>query len=118
MKRRLEVLARDREGESICEFARSFDHHAVDPWIIRAVYEELQNYLKSDQAVFPIRSTDRLVEDLSVDLEDLNLDVAPTIAQRVGRSVIDTKANPLFGKVHTVGDLVIFFNHQPRGNAT
>jgi len=38
-KRRLDALANSRPGETICQFARSFDTRAVDTWIIRAVYE-------------------------------------------------------------------------------
>src|SRR4051812_38140996 len=38
---RLARLAADRQGESICTFARSFDCRAIDTWIIRAVFEEL-----------------------------------------------------------------------------
>lgn len=117
-KRRLRTVAMAREGESICEFARSFDRHAVDPWIIRAVYEEVQSHLKSFQPAFPLRSTDRLVDDLDIDSEDLELDVASTIAERAGRSMRASDANPLFGKVHTVGDLVMFFNRQPKEHAT
>lgn len=37
-KRRFEILARSRNGDSICEFARSFDTRATDTWIIRAAH--------------------------------------------------------------------------------
>src|SRR5471032_295887 len=46
-RRRLRALAAQRSGESICDFARSFDARAVDTWVIRAVYEALQDYLAS-----------------------------------------------------------------------
>ena len=36
------ALFQERDGDSICEFARSFDVKVVDTWVIRAVYEELQ----------------------------------------------------------------------------
>lgn len=45
-KRREERLVADRQGESIGSFARSFDYRAIDTWIIRAVYEELQFYCR------------------------------------------------------------------------
>lgn len=44
-KARIKRLAASRAGESICEFARSFERRRVDAWIIRAVYDELQEYL-------------------------------------------------------------------------
>src|SRR5689334_16448601 len=44
-KRRKHLLIAARDGESICQFARSFDRHRVDTWVIRAVYEQLQLYL-------------------------------------------------------------------------
>lgn len=37
-------LLKNKEGESICDFAKSFDAKLIDTWVIRAVYEELQNY--------------------------------------------------------------------------
>eukprot|EP01034_Spumella_vulgaris_P040373 gene40373-49929_t len=39
----LSLLAARRPGHSICHFAREFDCHAVDTWVIRAVYETLQD---------------------------------------------------------------------------
>ncbi|HEX5998235.1 MAG TPA: hypothetical protein VFZ16_02380 [Hyphomicrobiaceae bacterium] len=38
--RRDRRIAKEREGESICRFARGFDCRKVDTRIIRAVYEE------------------------------------------------------------------------------
>src|SRR5262245_18821422 len=58
--RRLARLATDRQGESICSFARSFDYRAVDTWIIRAVFEELQPYCNFGRHVLPLRATDGL----------------------------------------------------------
>jgi acyl carrier protein len=115
-KARLVALAESRSGESICEFARSFERKEIDTWVVRAVYEQLQRYLGEDPSV-PIRATDRLKEDLPIDSEDLELDLMAEIAQRTGRSLDNTIANPYYDKVRTVGDLVLFFNAQPR-NAT
>ncbi len=113
-KRRLAALAAERAGESICEFARSFNAREVDTWVVRAVYEQLQNYLASDQPAFPVRSSDRLVKGLLEDPDDLDLSLVNEIAERTGRSLEGAESNPLFGKVHTVCDLVLFFNAQPK----
>jgi hypothetical protein len=43
-KAQLRKLAESRAGESICEFARCFERHQVDTWVIRAVYEQLQEH--------------------------------------------------------------------------
>jgi len=109
--RRLSV-ARSRGVEGICEFARSFDCRQVDTWIVRAVYEELQEELGQMQP-FPIRASDRFVEELGIDLEELDMTHVPAIAARTGRSLQRCKSNTYWGQVRTVADLVHFFNAQP-----
>lgn len=99
------AIAKARSGESICSFARSFDCRRVDPWIIRGVYEEFAG-------AFPVRASDSFTDDLWVCDEDLD-DHGHDIAERVGRSMENTEENPMFGKVETVGDLVMFLRHQP-----
>jgi hypothetical protein len=106
-------LIESRRGGSICEFARSFDVRAVDPWIIRATFEQIRNYLSAKDSV-AIRATDNLTGDLLIDPEDLDFDVAVEIAQRTGRSLENTERNPYFGRVTLVSDLVHFFNEQPK----
>ncbi|OGA87485.1 MAG: hypothetical protein A2Z90_11110 [Burkholderiales bacterium GWA2_64_37] len=113
----LRNLAAERNGESICEFARDFDTRAVDTWIVRAVYEQVQGQLKHVHPAFPVRASDRLKEDLHLDDDDLDMDLAVQVEQRTGRSLDETKANPLFGKVKTVRDLVLFFHAQPKRGA-
>ncbi|CAN5863194.1 hypothetical protein BH11PSE12_BH11PSE12_05960 [soil metagenome] len=108
----LRRLAEARAGESICEFARDFDNRAVDTWIVRAVYEQIQGQLKHIHPAFPVRASDRLKEDLRLDDDDLDMDIAMQVEQRTGRSLDQTKANPLLGKVKTVRDLVLFFQAQ------
>lgn len=93
-------MATERQAESICSFARSFDRREACPWVVRAVYEMYS-------ASFPIRADDKL------DAEDMDFD-AEEIAERAGRSLECVEANPLFGKVATAGDLVLFLSHQPR----
>ena len=113
MKRRLGLLAAERQNEDICKFAKSFDYRNLDTWIIRATYEELQGYLKIATDKFPIRATDRLKEDLNLDPEDLD-DIAHNIAERAKYDMSETKNNPLYDKVNTVADMVLFFSYQPK----
>lgn len=110
----LRCLAAEREGESICDFARDFDARQVDTWIVRAVYEQLQYQLTDVSPAFPVRASDRLKEDLHLDDDDLDMDIAQEVEQRTGRSLDDPSANPYFGKVKTVRDLVMFFQSQPK----
>jgi hypothetical protein len=106
--RRQRRVAASRRGESICTFASSFDCRATDRWIVRAVYEELATVVQ-----FPIRPADRLEDDLKIDLEDLD-EYAVAVAQRSARTLSGCEANPLYGKVKTVRELVEFFVRQPR----
>lgn len=117
-KNRLVVLAALRRNESICTFAKSFNPHEVDTWVIRAVYEQLQMYLASTYPQFPVRAEDTLDGCLITDPDDLALDLAKEIAARTGRSLDNTQSNPYYGNVNTVRDLVLFFNAQPRENET
>lgn len=116
-KARLVALATVRRSDSICSFSRSFDTREVDTWVIRAVYEQLQNYLSSAYPDFPIRADDRLIDGLSIDAEDLDMDLVSEIAERTGRSLENAKSNPYYQQVHTVRDLVLFFNAQPLTSA-
>lgn len=108
--RRLEQLAEGRNSESICAFARSFDCRAIDTWILRAVYETLQEFLAAPH--FPLRASDRLSDDLAFDADDLD-ELADEIAERSGRTLENAEYNPLYSKVESVRDLVLFFTFQP-----
>ena len=99
VERRLQVMAARRQGESICTFVRAFDCRAFDTWVLRATYEQLTAYVG-----FPVRPDDRLVEDLTIDSEDLN-DLAEEIGGAAGRSMEDTADNPWFGQVNTVAEV-------------
>jgi len=112
-RKRLTRIALERQGEGICEFARSFERRTADPWVIRAVYDALQPYFFGRDQRFPVRATDRLAEDIHTDPEDVN-DMACDIAERTGHDMRDTEKNPLYDRVKTVGDMVMFFSHQPR----
>jgi hypothetical protein len=109
-ERRLKVLAGERAGESIFTFARSFDCRAVDTWIIRAAYDELSNAL-------PASASDRFKQEFRFDDDSLE-DSGYSIARRCGRSMERSEENPLYGKVHTVRDLVMFLNQQPRAQGS
>jgi hypothetical protein len=111
-KRRLELMLVERKDLSICQFARSFDRRAVDPWIIRAVYVALQS--ATSQASLPIIAADRLIVDLGIDGEALDEEICDEIANRTRRSLNDCEQNPMYCQVHTARDLVHFFNAQPR----
>lgn len=110
----LRRLAAQREGKSICEFARDFDTRTVDTWILRAVYEQIQAQLNHVHPAFPVRASDLLKEDFHLDDDDLDIELALQIGQRTGRSLAQTTENPLFGEVNTVRDLVLFFQSQPK----
>jgi len=105
--KKFELLMSARVGENICSFRRAFDLQKVDPWIVRAVYEEVRE-LTGD---YPIRASDRFVEELRIESDDAE-DIAANVAARAGYDFSDFSANPLAGIVFTVGDLVMFFTHQ------
>ena len=109
-------LAASRQGESICDFARSFDR-STDTWILRAVYEELGRFISVDRRPLPVRREDRCENDLKIDPEDLD-DLARNIAFRAGRSMKASDKNPLYDKVKTVSDFVAFLEHQPRAQSS
>ncbi len=113
---RLTSLAALRSNESICTFAKSFNTREVDTWVIRAVYEQLQNYLEASYPQFPIRADDQLDGCLITDPDDLDLDLAKEISMRTGRSLESAKDNPYYANIKTVRDLVLFFNAQPYAN--
>ena len=110
---RLCGLAAQREGESICQFAQSFDARTVDTWIIRAVYDTLQQELEHRHPAFPVRASDAL-DDLLMDSDDLDMAIVPEVARRAGRSLKGLEANPYYGKVRSVADLVMCFNSQAK----
>ncbi|MBY6211230.1 hypothetical protein KUV95_06665 [Microbulbifer agarilyticus] len=117
LEKHFQKLCEERSGLSICEFSRDFDPKLVDTWIIRAVYEQLQAALPTEQTV-PIKASDGLFDTLMLDEDDLDLDLVEEIAQRTSRSLEGYESNPYYGKVTTARNLVLFFNHQDRASAT
>ncbi len=111
-QRLLRHFAERRVGQSICHFARDFNCRITDTLVVRATYEEMQEYFRFVRPHFPLRSSDNFKTDLRMDDEDLE-DVVYSIAHRSQRSLSHTEKNPLFGKVETMRDLVLFLNAQP-----
>lgn len=103
-------LISQRVGESLCTFSREQDLHDVDTFVVRAVYEEIQLDLPIENV--PLRWSDQLYSDLRLEADDVE-DLIERVAQRTARCIKHTAANPLFGNILTVGDLIAFFNHQP-----
>ena len=112
--RRLRREATARPGEDIGTFARALDRRApnFDPWIVRAVWDALQPYVRYGEQHLPIRPSDRLDEDLRMDPDDLP-ELAVEIALRVGRSSTDWQRNPKAHSVRTVADLIALIEYQP-----
>ncbi|RMW99671.1 hypothetical protein EBQ26_04455 [Allofranklinella schreckenbergeri] len=117
----MQALAQRRCGQSICQFARQANCRQHDPWVVRAVYEELAHAAGalsgSAQPLplpLPVHWDDNLTKTLYLDGDALDMDIAPEIARRAGRCIKNTRHNPWYGKVRTAGDLVQFFNAQPR----
>lgn len=112
--RKLGKLAVTRSGESICQFARSFDLRDFDPVLIRAVSETVQAQAGSPPV--PLRSDDRLVEELELDGDDLE-EIIREASLLAGRSLEKPDLNSLYGRIFTVRHVVEFLHHQPRNEA-
>jgi hypothetical protein len=110
---RFRRLARKRTGLTICQFARSFDFRRVDTKIIRAAYEGLQEWAGGGVKNFPVMASDDIAGLYRIEDEELD-DFAKELAHKLGRDWNDHEKNPLYGKVITVRDLVLFLNFQPK----
>jgi hypothetical protein len=85
-----------------------------DPWVLRASWDALQSYLQFSGGHVPLRANDGLFrEPLWIDPDDAD-DILEEIAQRAGHSLERTAANPFYGHIDSVGDLVMFVTLQPR----
>lgn len=114
-KERRTALARERDGESLCTFVRSFDYRTIDTWILRAVYEELQSYFGTCPPIVPIRADDDIDRMLGIDPEELEY-LLTVIAYRCGRSIDVSPDEASLVRIQTVSDLVRFLTNQPRQN--
>ena len=109
----LNLKSLEREGEDIGTFARSFDYRNIDTWVIRAVYEAVSQFLSYKDGKCPVRASDRLLEDIGLDSEELD-DIIDEVIYRTGIVDQDWDKNPYYDKLETVRDLVLFFDAQPR----
>ena len=86
-KKHFDELLKTRLNDSICTFSKYFDCKVVDTWVIRAVYEQIQNYMEPTWQDFPICPNDDVFVDLRIDDEDFELDLVSEIAERTGRTL-------------------------------
>lgn len=112
-KKRFTHLAQERQGRSICQFARSFDFRNVDTKLIRVVYTGLQSWAAVPN--FPVAASDDLGEVYGIVDDDLDY-FAEEIAIQTGRTLIHAENNPFFDHVKTAKDLILFLNHQPKAS--
>lgn len=108
---RLRRLAAERAGQDIGHFARDFERRSVDPWVIRATYEEIRG-AEPELAAFPLRGDDPLGDEVLFGDPDSIDDVVARVSRRTGRTLRRCERNPLYGKTHTVRDLVAFMSLQ------
>jgi hypothetical protein len=117
-KRVTELLpvAHDRTGEDIGTFARAFDRRSdapIDPWAIRAVWNAIYPLTEVQGKRIPLRPTDRIVEDLGIDSEEIEY-LVPALTLQCERKNGDWDRNPYYPQLGTVGGLVRFISAQPR----
>jgi hypothetical protein len=108
---RFRRLAKERAGESICQFARSFKRREVDPSVIRACWNGFQE--AATVRNFPVRTSDPIAWLYGIENDELD-EFFEDIAAKTGRSVKNTEVNPFHSKVESVGDFVLFLNAQPK----
>jgi hypothetical protein len=117
-KRVTELLpvVQDRTGEDIGTFARAFARRSdppIDPWAIRAVWNAIYPLTEVQGKRIPLRPTDRIVEDLGIDSEEIEY-LVPELTQQCERKKGDWDRNPHYQELGTVGGLVRFISAQPR----
>ncbi len=107
-----EERLRERGDASICAFRKDLNLRRIDPWIVRAVWDEIQPFLHTKWGRFPARVDDRWDEDLAIAGEDIDPTIE-SVAKRAGYSLENSEANPYYGKVVSLRDLIEFVNAQP-----
>jgi hypothetical protein len=115
-RRHLRRLVEQRPGEDIGTFARAFDRHIepFDPWVVRATWDALVPCVRHGDWHVPLRPTDRLAEDLGIDLDEFRLELLEEVAVRSRHTLDNPENNPVPWEIETVGDLVRFVTLQPR----
>ena len=101
-----------RPLDDIGTFARALDRRSpgFDPWVVRAVWDGVQSYCTLAGQT-PIRPLDRL--DSYVDPEEWIDPLAVNAAKRSGRTTEALEANPAFGLVITIEDLIRLLSALP-----
>lgn len=105
-RRRYWQRAAERSGRSICTFGRCFDLRTIDPWIVRAVYEEFTEHARMAQFAPTVLPADRL-EEIICDDEDLE-DVVSHIAWRCRRELPAQFAD--IGPTSSLRELILWLN--------
>lgn len=104
------IMADEREGLGICQFAREFAPGTVDSWVIRAVWNTLQDSVAQQ---LPLKADDKLEDDLNLACDEYELEeLMEEIAIRCGHELTGIEDNP-FLPIVTVRDLVLALNAQP-----
>jgi len=118
-RRRRALLAsvRGRDSQIASEFVMAFANDAADPRVVRAVHDTVQEYLRPIHPQFPISDTDPVAALLLENTIEAEQSLLHLIARRSGRSLEGAAQNPYFHKIHSVHDLTLFFNAQPRATA-
>jgi hypothetical protein len=113
-RRRLRRLVAERPREDIGTFARAFDRRgeSFSPHVVRAVWDALEPYVSLKGSRVPLRPTDRIDRDLHIDWDDIEM-ILSEVAERTGRSTDGIEANPWYGRLSTVGDMVRLLSAQP-----
>ena len=113
-------IAASRHNEDIGSFARAFERRGAapfDPWAVRAVWNAVVAATEAKGQRIPLRPTDRLVDDLDVDPEEIEY-LLPELVEQCERIPGNWKANPYYERLATAGDLVYFISSQPlRGSS-
>ena len=117
-RRRLRRLVAERSQEDIGTFAQAFARRGepFSPHVVRAVWDALEPYVSFMGSRVPVRPADRVNEDLHIDWDDIDL-ILSEAAERSDRSIDRIEANPWYGRVYTVGDMVRLLSVQPLGPA-
>jgi hypothetical protein len=84
--------------------------------VLRAVYNYFGLWLVGDPDGFPVQPGDRMTKEYEMSVEDLEFDL-PDLALLAERHLENPEANPYYGRVTTVQDLVGYLLAQPRFDA-
>jgi len=105
-------LALERGKPNFDIFAKQFENYNVDKEIIKEVYSSVQRLMGSYNGFpFPIEANDSLKNFYKIDPLDID-DIYFEIAKKLKINTDSPELNPLYNKVDTVKDLILFLNYQ------